>query len=103
MVVFIEPSTVSIIAICVMVGSLIFAYFKKMPMTYALIFSNFIVFFITVIFPEVVYEIGFSPVYLSFEFSPMLYTLFTSMFLHGGFAHIIGNMLVFFFIGLAFE
>jgi len=86
----------SIIAICIMIGALVIAYIKKYMMTYALIFANFFVFIITLIFPNVINELGFRPVYLLPEFSPQLYTLFTSMFIHGGFAHIIGNMFVFF-------
>jgi len=95
--------TVSIIAICIIIGTLIIAYAKKLLMTYALIFANFIVFVISAIFPEVTYDLGFRPFYLSMEFLPQLYTLFTSMFIHGGFLHIIGNMMVFFFVGMAFE
>ena len=48
--------TVSIIAICIIIGTLIIAYAKKLLMTYALIFANFIVFFISAIFPEVTYD-----------------------------------------------
>jgi rhomboid protease GluP len=104
--------TVSIVAICIMIGALIVAYVKKWMMTYALIIANFVVFILTFIFQVqtlygnisvIVLDLGFSPVYLSFEYSPQLYTLFTSMFVHSGFLHIFGNMLIFFFIGMAFE
>jgi len=102
-IVILPISLVSIIAICVIIGTLVIAYAKKLLITYALIFANFIVFVISVIFPEVIYDLGFRPIYLSPEFMPQLYTLFTSMFIHGGFLHIIGNMMVFFFVGMAFE
>jgi len=102
-IIILQISLVSIIAICVIIGTLVIAYAKKLLITYALIFANFIVFVISVIFPEVIYDLGFRPIYLSPEFMPQLYTLFTSMFIHGGFLHIIGNMLVFFFVGMAFE
>jgi membrane associated rhomboid family serine protease len=102
-IVILPISLVSIIAICVIVGTLVIAYSKKLLITYALIFANFIVFVISVIFPEVIYDLGFRPIYLSPGFTPQLYTLFTSMFIHGGFLHIIGNMMVFFFVGMAFE
>lgn len=102
--IIIQPiEIVSIVAICIMVGALVLAYFKKWMMTYALIFSNFIILVITMIFPEVTYELGFEPIYLSLANSPQIYTLFTSMFIHADFMHIIGNMLVFFFIGIPFE
>lgn len=95
---------ISIAAICIIIGTLAVAYAKKLMITYALIFSNFLVFILTVIFPNEIYvDLGFSPIYLSPEFFPYLYTLFTSMFVHGGFLHILGNMLVFFFVGIAFE
>ena len=71
--------------------------------TYALLIANFIIFVITILYPQVIYELGFRPIYLSLEQLPQLYTLFTSMFLHGGFPHIIGNMIVFLFMGMAFE
>jgi membrane associated rhomboid family serine protease len=106
--------TVSLIAICIMIGTLTISYFKKWLMTYALIISNFIVFILVVLFrSELIFGfsngifkyagLAFRPIYLSLEYSPQLYTLFTSMFIHSGFAHILGNMLVFFFIGMAFE
>ena len=104
----------SIIAICIMIGAIVVAYAKKLMMTYALIIANIAVFVLTMIYQnEIIYGfsnnifqyagLGFRPIYLSVEYLPQIYTLFTSMFIHGGFAHIFGNMLVFFFIGLAFE
>lgn len=86
-----------------MIGTLAVAYAKKWMMTYALIIANFVVFIISFIYPSVIYELGFRPIYLSLEFLPQLYTLFSSMFLHGGFLHIFGNMFVFLFMGMAFE
>ena len=111
-IVVLEIDPVSIVAICIMIGTLVFAYFKKWMMTYALIVANFVVFILSIVFTlqtvfgsvsVIIWDLGFRPVYLSVEYSPQLYTLFTSMFVHGGFAHIFGNMLIFFFIGLAFE
>ena len=97
------PSTISLICIGIMIGAIIIAYFKKFMMTYALIVANFVVFIITFVYPTVIYELGFRPIYLSLGYLPQLYTLFTSMFLHGGFLHIFGNMIVFLFMGIAFE
>ncbi|MFW6120216.1 MAG: rhomboid family intramembrane serine protease [Petrotogales bacterium] len=109
---------VSIIAICIIIGTLVLAYVKKIMMTYALIIANFIVFILTIIFQEDIIGkilvlgdkiiisiagLGFRPIYLSQEFFFQLYTLFTSMFIHGGFLHIFGNMFVFLFMGIAFE
>jgi len=94
---------VSLIIFAVIIGSFIVAYMRKISMTYVLIISNFIVFFITLVFSNEIYgDLGFKPVYLTQNYE-MLYTLFTSMFVHGGFLHIFGNMIVFFFVGIAFE
>jgi membrane associated rhomboid family serine protease len=103
---------VSIISIIIMIGSLIIAYVKKWMVTYALIIANVIVFVLTLLFTVeidgnfynvVILDLGFRPIYLTPEYSPQLYTLFTSMFVHGGFAHIFGNMFIFLFLGMAFE
>jgi len=111
-IVILSIDPVSVIAICIMIGTLIVAYAKKLMMTYALIIANFIVFILTIIFQVqtpygpvsvIVWDLGFRPIYLSLDYSPQLYTLFTSMFIHGGFWHILMNMLVFFFMGTAFE
>jgi len=82
-------------------------------MTYSLIIANFIVFIFTLVFTinipnygnvsVILLDLAFRPEYLSIEKFPQLYTLFTSMFIHADFLHIIGNMFVFFFIGMAFE
>jgi membrane associated rhomboid family serine protease len=107
--VVLEIDLVSIIAICIMIGSLIVAFVKKWMMTYALMVANFIVFVLSISFfkfgtvSAIIWDLGFRPIYLSIEYSPQVYTLFTSMFVHGGFAHIIGNMIIFFFMGMAFE
>jgi membrane associated rhomboid family serine protease len=104
------PSTVSLICISIIIGAIAIARMKKLMITYALLIANFIVFIISYIYPYitntspiVIRELGFRPIYLSFEQLPQLYTLFTSMFLHGDFFHILGNMIVFLFMGIAFE
>lgn len=107
----------SILCICIMVGALLTAYFKKLMLTYTLIIANVIIFVFTVIYTnEIIFGygefagqyagfggLGFRSAYLAPEYSPQIYTLFTSMFIHGGFAHIFGNMFIFLFIGMAFE
>jgi len=105
----------SIIAIIVMIGGIVIALYKKLLLTYALIITNFLVFIITLVFrSEVIFGtilngnlistgLGFRPIYLTPDFLPQLYTLFTSMFVHSDFLHIIGNMLIFYFIGFQFE
>lgn len=94
---------ISILCIILMIAPLIIAYLKKWLVTYALILANFLIFVISLIWPQVIMNLGFRPIYLELPYTPQLYTLFTSMFIHSDFLHILGNMLVFFFIGMAFE
>jgi membrane associated rhomboid family serine protease len=99
-----EPNIVSLIAIAIMIVTLVVGYVRKLMMTYTLVIANFLVFALSIFFNnEIIGDLGFRPVYLSPDLFPQLYTLFTSMFVHAGFLHILGNMLVFFFIGAAFE
>lgn len=100
-------SLVSIISILVMIGVIVFFYYKKWMMVYGIIFANFIVFFISLFFvEEIIGELAFKPIYLSAEYFPKIYTLFTSMFLHSPyppFVHIIFNVFMFILIAPSFE
>jgi membrane associated rhomboid family serine protease len=87
-----------------MVGAIVIAYVKKLMITYAIIIANLIIFALTFIFEkEIIGDLGFRPIYLSAQYFPNIYTLFTSMFVHSGLLHILGNMFIFFFMGMAFE
>lgn len=103
---------VSIVAFAIILVGIIFAFIKKWTLTYVLISINIIIFIMTFITQTnfqyittspVLQDLAFRSVYLSVEESPQIYTIFTSMFVHGGFLHLLGNMLVFFFVGSAFE
>jgi membrane associated rhomboid family serine protease len=97
-------SLVSLLAIALMLGTLVVLYLRKIMVTYALLISNLLVFCLSLFFSDtLIGELGFRPAYLSVQYSPQLYTLFTSMFIHSGLLHILGNMLVLFFMGIAFE
>jgi len=106
-------SLVSIISILVMIGVIVFFYYKKWMMVYAIIFANFIVFFISMFFiintngfvtTLINNELAFRPIYLSIDQFPQLYTLFTSAFLHStSVVHIIFNVLFFILIAPSFE
>ena len=99
-----EIPLLPLIAILIMIGTLVVAYWRKLMMTYAIIIANFLVFLLSIFYPnEIIGDLGFRPAYLSIDQLPQLYTLFTSMFVHSGFLHILGNMFVFFFMGVAFE
>jgi membrane associated rhomboid family serine protease len=103
-VVFLQPSWISLVAIGIMVGTLVVTFLKKISLTYSIIIANFFVFLISLFFrTQIINELGFRPIYLSLQMFPNVYTLFTSMFVHSDFLHILGNMFVFFFMGIAFE
>jgi len=94
----------AILCIMIIIGSLLIAAIRKLMMTHVLIVANFLIFVLTVLnYPEIIYGLGFRSTYLAVEQIPQLYTLITSMFIHGGFLHIFGNMLIFFFVGFPFE
>ena len=104
----------AILAICMMIGALFIGVIRKLFMTYVLIVSNIVIFILTwIYYDQIVFGfenglwiyagLGFRAFFLDPEFFPQIYTLFTSMFIHAGFAHIFGNMIIFFFIGLPFE
>jgi membrane associated rhomboid family serine protease len=92
-----------------MIGALVISYVRKILATYALIVANIIIFIFTVIYINEIYGygtfagLGFRSIYLTPKYFPQIYTIFTSMFIHGGFAHIFANMFIFLFIGMAFE
>jgi len=120
-IVFLPQHLVALVVFIIIIVSLVVAVMRKWMITYALLISNLIVFVLTMIFMDqilgsfnetalmqgkIVFDyagLGFRPLYLSVEYLPQNYTLFTSMFIHGGFVHIFGNMLVLFFVGVAFE
>ena len=101
---FLPISTISLLAIAIMILSILIGSWRKIMLTYTIIIANFLVFLLTIFFPDtIIRELGFSSSYLSLSQFPQLYTILTSMFVHDGYLHILGNMLVFFFMGLAFE
>jgi membrane associated rhomboid family serine protease len=102
-IVILPINIISLICILIIIISILFGIYKKLLMTYILIVSNFIIFIFARIFLDVVIDLGFRPIYLSIQYFPQIYTIITSMFIHFEFLHIIGNMFVFFFIGMAFE
>jgi membrane associated rhomboid family serine protease len=103
-IILLHPSLISLVAIIIMIVTIVIAYLKKIAITYGIIIANLFVFLVTIFFDnQIINDLGFRPAYLSLELFPNIYTLFTSMFVHSGFLHILGNMFVFFFMGVAFE
>ncbi len=72
--------------------------------TYMLIAANVIVFLWQIAgskarFDQIIYNFGYIPAYFLENPSANFYRLFTSMFLHGGWLHLIGNMLFLYIFG----
>ena len=97
---------ISVLCIVIIIGIIIYALYKKMMMTYAIIIVNFIIFVLSLVFTfQIIGDLAFRPIYLSVQYFPQLYTLFTSMFLHStyDYFHIIFNTLMFILIAPHFE
>ena len=93
----------SIVVILIIAVTIALSFMKRFGMTQMLIIGNLVIFFVTILSPNgiVLSELGFRPTYL--QTGESYYTLFTSMFLHSGAAHIFFNMLFLFLIGLQLE
>lgn len=99
----------SYVVIAVILIGFLAAYLSEMYLTQVLIIQNILIFMLVTIpalrfpfiFNRVLLDLAGNPVYL--QNGEKLYTLFTLMFLHGSFLHIIGNVLILFFIGVPLE
>ena len=86
---------ISFVVIAIIISSLAYAFLKKVPVSHMIVLSNFIIFLLTL--PHLpLSDLAFRPSYLH---SYRIYTIFTSMFLHGDFYHIFFNMIGIIFIG----
>lgn len=102
---------VSAAAVLAIVATLALAWWRKVPMVFALAIANFIVFGLTLLTSRNL-NFATSPLlddlagrvsYLTDHDWGRLYTILTSAFLHAGLSHILGNMLVLVLLGLPFE
>jgi len=96
----------SAISIAVIVGSIIFGFWRKVDLVPVLIMANLLVFMLTMLSPwnglyQVQLDLGFRPIYL--QTGDDFYTIFTQMFVHADVAHIIFNMLFLYLIGVQLE
>lgn len=81
---------------------------KRANLGLALILANLLVFVLQIFsarfvpdwYEELIFTLAFPQYKISLTWA---YQLFTHAFLHGGIFHILGNMLVLFFVGVAFE
>lgn len=102
----------SLVAIAAALFVLVFAWLRRIPMTYALILANVAVFVLELVAGGVVAsrsgsividDLAYRPLYFMEGDVARLYTLLTAGFLHAGFGHIFGNMLILFLAGAPFE
>ena len=96
----------SILSIIVIIGSLVFSFWKRVDIVPVLIMTNLLVFMLTILSPwtglyQVQLELGFRPVYL--QTGDDLYTIFTQMYVHGDIIHILFNMVFLYLIGVQLE
>lgn len=107
-------SPVSLVAIAVMLAALAVAWSRRFLAAGALAIANVVVFLFTAFGPQFVLEGGETLPVIHGElalFSPnlaedpplALLQVFTSMFVHADFAHLVGNMIVLLLFGLPFE
>jgi len=90
---------ISWIAVTIMLLLPFLSFIKKFPVSNAIVIANVMIFLLT--FYNIPLEnLAFRPSYL---YTPKIYTIFTSMFLHGDFYHIFFNMLGLIFIGFPLE
>ncbi|MCX8174114.1 MAG: rhomboid family intramembrane serine protease [Thermoplasmata archaeon] len=87
---------------------LVYSFLKKANLALALVLANLLVFVLQVFSarfsPEWYWELISSLAFPQYKISPTwVYQVFTHAFLHGGIYHILGNMLILFFVGVAFE
>jgi membrane associated rhomboid family serine protease len=97
----VEPASLLVIAI--IFATLGLALLKRFDLTPLLVLGNLGIFFVMLLagMDPIIKDLAFQPVDL--ENGTAVYTLFTSMFIHYGFAHVIGNMLFLFFLGSPLE
>ena len=99
----------SVTAIAIILLGLAYAAKKKMLISQMVVIINFVVFFL-LLFTSGKFSTANSPVFSDLSFRPSymtdlphIYTLFTSMFIHGDIFHIMMNMIIFLLIGIPFE
>lgn len=90
---------ISFIIVAIIISFISYSFIKKFPVSQAIVIANFCIFIIT-LYHLPLKELAFRPSYLT---SYKIYTIFTSMFLHGDFFHIFFNMMGLIFIGFPLE
>jgi membrane associated rhomboid family serine protease len=101
----------SILAVIVMLVAVAAGFMKRFSYTNVLVVANLGIFMLTLLAPltpfsggltSVQTDLGFKASYFTIDQSH-LYTIFTNLFIHASFFHVIGNMLFLFLIGNSYE
>ncbi|MEM4293810.1 MAG: rhomboid family intramembrane serine protease [Thermoplasmata archaeon] len=87
---------------------ILYSALKKANLALALVLANLLAFvllvFTATFMPSFFYELCYSLAFPQYRVSvTWVYQVFTHAFIHGSLYHILGNMLVLFFVGVAFE
>jgi len=102
----------SYVAIMIIIGSLVYTYFKRTYICLNIALANFFIFILCMftspdwgwpILSNVSLELGFNPIYLAHGQFIYLYTIITSMYIHLSLWHILFNMLALIMIGTMLE
>jgi membrane associated rhomboid family serine protease len=109
-------SAFSVAAVAVAVAIMVFFWVRKASMVQAIVLANLAVFILMLIAGQVqgggfgtiadspfLQDLAFTPIDLVDGNWPAFWKIFTSAFLHSGFLHIFGNMLILIMAGLPFE
>jgi len=92
----------SLIAVVAMAGCLVYPLLRRALASLSIAIGLFVIFLIELAsYPFVIEDLAFSPIYLQNGYAP--YTVFTSIFMHANFLHIISNAFILAVIGLIFE
>ncbi len=101
-----SPYVVATVVI-IMVGVYPFALWRKMSFTAATVIANVVIFLVYMVprsanvYFDVVFNLGFYNG--SLETGEGLYTLYTHMYIHADFFHVVFNMLILYLMGMPFE
>jgi membrane associated rhomboid family serine protease len=100
----------SILAVLVMIIAVVIGFNRRFSYTNVLVVANLVVFMLTLLAQVVPHSGGLTTVQTNLGFKATdfyngqnLYTIFTNLFVHASFYHVVGNMLFLFLIGNAYE
>jgi membrane associated rhomboid family serine protease len=93
----------SLLVIAIIIATLALGLMKRFDLTPLLVLGNLAIFFVSLFANQgrLYADLAFQPIDL--QNGTGVYTVFTSLFVHGSFLHVMGNMLFLFFLGSPLE